>query len=111
MTLSSVEVDLAGCFEPGHAYVALSRCVSLESTRLLTFRPDKIFTDKKVLCTLPLPYPPPLTLPLPPTPYPPPYLPPPPRTPSPTPTPHPHPKRCAPSTMRLSDPMGRRLPR
>lgn len=34
MTIPQLEVDLAGCFEVGQAYVALSRATSLEGLRL-----------------------------------------------------------------------------
>lgn len=39
MTLHKVDVELAACFEPGHAYVALSRATSLEAARILSFDP------------------------------------------------------------------------
>jgi len=37
MTLDAVEVDLEGCFEPGHAYVALSRARELQGLKVLSF--------------------------------------------------------------------------
>ena len=49
MTLPDVEIDLANCFEPGHAYVALSRAESLEGTRLLSFDPRRVFAHPAVL--------------------------------------------------------------
>ena len=49
MTLSSLEVDLAPCFEPGHAYVALSRGTSLESTALLSYEPRAVRAHPAVL--------------------------------------------------------------
>jgi hypothetical protein len=49
MTLERVELELASCFEPGHAYVALSRCVSLEATRLLSFDPSRVRAHPDVI--------------------------------------------------------------
>jgi len=49
MTLESVELQLATCFEPGQAYVALSRVVSLEATRLLSFDHTKVRAHPDVL--------------------------------------------------------------
>lgn len=49
MTLPDVEIDLANCFEPGHAYVALSRAESLQGTRLLSFDPRRVFAHPAVL--------------------------------------------------------------
>ena len=49
MTLDSVELELAHCFEPGQAYVALSRSVSLEATRLLSFEPSRVRAHPAVL--------------------------------------------------------------
>lgn len=48
MTLDSVELDLARCFDEGHAYVALSRAVSLQQTRLASFDPLKVRANPKV---------------------------------------------------------------
>ena len=49
MTLEAAELDLASCFEPGHAYVALSRVVSLAATRLLSFDPSRVYAHPKVV--------------------------------------------------------------
>ena len=49
MTLPQLEVDLAGCFEAGQLYVALSRAVSLQQTRLLSFDPRKVRTNHRVV--------------------------------------------------------------
>ena len=38
MTLDGVEIDFAGIFSPGQAYVALSRARGLENTKLINFR-------------------------------------------------------------------------
>jgi len=48
MTLPAAEVDLAHCFDDGMAYVALSRVVSLQSTRLLSFDPKKVTANARV---------------------------------------------------------------
>ena len=48
MTLDAVEVDLANCFEAGHAYVALSRAVSLHATRLISFDASRVFAHPAV---------------------------------------------------------------
>ena len=48
MTISTLEVELASCFEAGQVYVALSRAVSLTSTRILSFSPKKVFCNPKV---------------------------------------------------------------
>ena len=49
MSLPSVEMDLARCFETGHAYVALSRATSLEGARLLSFDPKKVAAHPTVV--------------------------------------------------------------
>ncbi|CAE6476080.1 unnamed protein product, partial [Rhizoctonia solani] len=41
-TLDRVKVDLAGIFEKGQAYVALSRCTSLEGLEVHNFRPHVV---------------------------------------------------------------------
>ena len=48
MTIPSLEVDLSRCFEPGQAYVALSRAVSLASTTVLSFDPGCVRAHPKV---------------------------------------------------------------
>ena len=48
LTLPSLEVELASCFEAGQAYVALSRAVSLQATRVLSFNPAKVTTSPAV---------------------------------------------------------------
>lgn len=48
-TLDKLEVDLRSSFEAGMAYVALSRCRSLEGLYLTGFDPDRIFADKTAL--------------------------------------------------------------
>ena len=48
MTIPILEVELASCFEAGHAYVALSRAVSLPTTRILTFDERKVIANPKV---------------------------------------------------------------
>ncbi|KAB5588631.1 hypothetical protein CTheo_7925 [Ceratobasidium theobromae] len=42
-TLSQVKVDLAGTFAPGQAYVAISRCTSLEGLQVINFSPNDVF--------------------------------------------------------------------
>ena len=49
MTLEALEVDLANCFEPGHAYVALSRATSLGGAKLLSFDAARVFAHPDVL--------------------------------------------------------------
>ena len=48
LTLETAELDLARCFDEGHAYVALSRAVSLRQTRLASFDPSKVRANKRV---------------------------------------------------------------
>ena len=48
MTLDSLEVDLANCFDAGQAYVALSRATSMLSTRILSFNPHRVRAHPKV---------------------------------------------------------------
>ena len=49
MTIKHVAVDLARCFEPGQAYVALSRAVGLETAQLLSFDVNKVQAHPKVV--------------------------------------------------------------
>ena len=49
MTLDSVELELASCFEPGQAYVALSRAVSLQTCRILSFDASRVRAHADVL--------------------------------------------------------------
>lgn len=49
MTLPQLEVDLATCFEAGQAYVALSRAVSMGTTRILSFNPASVKTNRQVV--------------------------------------------------------------
>ena len=49
MTLAAAALDLAGCWEHGQAYTALSRMKSLERTRLLSFNPAKVIADPDVV--------------------------------------------------------------
>jgi hypothetical protein len=48
MTLDRVVVDLSRVFAVGQAYVALSRCRSLEGLQMLGFSARKILTSTKV---------------------------------------------------------------
>ena len=48
MTISCLEVSLAGAFEYGQAYVALSRATSLDGLKLIDFRPNAVRTHKRV---------------------------------------------------------------
>ena len=49
MTISSLEVELGSCFEAGQAYVALSRAVSLQQTRIITFDERRVRSNAKVV--------------------------------------------------------------
>ncbi|KAJ1299572.1 hypothetical protein OPQ81_002538 [Rhizoctonia solani] len=48
-TLDRVRVNLAGTFEKGQAYVALSRCTSLEGLEVHNFRPQIVMAHPSVL--------------------------------------------------------------
>eukprot|EP00951_Prasinocladus_malaysianus_P007762 scaffold55710_cov39-Prasinocladus_malaysianus.AAC.1 len=48
MTLDRTKLDLRGVFEPGMAYVALSRCRSLEGIELMGFNTKKMTCSPKV---------------------------------------------------------------
>ncbi|CUA75518.1 ATP-dependent DNA helicase pfh1 [Rhizoctonia solani] len=48
-TIDRVRVDLAKTFAPGQAYVAISRCKSLEGLQLLNFSPSSVIVSKKVI--------------------------------------------------------------
>jgi ATP-dependent DNA helicase PIF1 len=43
MTLDAAAIDLTGCFEPGQAYVALSRCRTLEGMQILGYDQGRSF--------------------------------------------------------------------
>lgn len=47
-TLEKIVVDLGGLWEPGQAYVALSRLVSAKGLKILRWTPKSIFTDPQV---------------------------------------------------------------
>jgi ATP-dependent exoDNAse (exonuclease V) alpha subunit len=49
MTLDRAEVDLAGCFAPGQAYVALSRVKSLDGLSLRTWDPRTVHAHPDVV--------------------------------------------------------------
>lgn len=49
MTLNSVVMNIADAFGPGQAYVALSRCTSLEGMSLENFNPHRIRAEPRVL--------------------------------------------------------------
>ncbi|KAL5632926.1 hypothetical protein ACGC1H_003426 [Rhizoctonia solani] len=48
-TLDRVKVDLAGTFEKGQAYVALSRCTSLEGLEVHSFKPNVVMAHPLVV--------------------------------------------------------------
>lgn len=48
MSIDYLEVDLAGCFAAGHAYVALSRARSHETLRVRSFDAKVVFADPRV---------------------------------------------------------------
>jgi len=52
MTLPNVEIDLGRCFDPGHAYVALSRAESLARARLLPPRCGRILAHTACACSV-----------------------------------------------------------
>ena len=49
MTLDSAVMDISRAFGPGQAYVALSRCTSLNEITLTGYDRSKIFADERVL--------------------------------------------------------------
>lgn len=49
MTLDCVEMSLSRVFEPGQAYVALSRAQSLDSLRVLDFDSKQVWANPDVL--------------------------------------------------------------
>lgn len=49
MTLDKMQVDISSCWEPGQAYVALSRCTALSGLSLLGYNRAKITSNPKVL--------------------------------------------------------------
>lgn len=48
-TLDRVKVNLGNIFETGHAYVALSRAVSMDRLEITNFKPERVTCDKTVL--------------------------------------------------------------
>lgn len=48
-TLSKVFVDMSRIFSPGHGYIALSRCKTLQGMTLFNFNPRSIQADKRAL--------------------------------------------------------------
>ncbi|CAE6397152.1 unnamed protein product [Rhizoctonia solani] len=48
-TIDRLRVNLAKTFAPGQAYVAISRCKSLEGLQLVNFSPSSVFVDKRVI--------------------------------------------------------------
>ncbi|KEP51595.1 putative DNA helicase (PIF1) [Rhizoctonia solani 123E] len=46
-TIDRASVNLANTFAPGQAYVAISRCKTLEGLQILNFSPSSVFVDKK----------------------------------------------------------------
>ncbi|CAE6470939.1 unnamed protein product [Rhizoctonia solani] len=48
-TIDRLSVNLANTFAPGQAYVAISRCKTLEGLQVLNFSPSFVFVDKKVI--------------------------------------------------------------
>eukprot|EP00966_Prymnesium_polylepis_P248615 5748296-Prymnesium_polylepis.1 len=49
MTIPQLMVDLKDCFAEGQVYVALSRAVSMEQTRILSFDERKVKTNTRVV--------------------------------------------------------------
>ena len=49
MNITDLDVDLAGVFAAGHAYVALSRATSPETLELRGFDTEKVWAAKEVL--------------------------------------------------------------
>lgn len=47
MTLDVARLDISRCFAPGQAYVALSRCSSLDGMSLIGYNRSKITVDKR----------------------------------------------------------------
>ena len=48
-TIDLLDVDLAGCFAPGQAYVAISRGTSLDTLRVRNFNKRAVITSPKVV--------------------------------------------------------------
>lgn len=48
-TIDLLDVDLAGCFAPGQAYVAISRGTSLDTLRVRNFSKRAVITSQKVV--------------------------------------------------------------
>jgi ATP-dependent DNA helicase PIF1 len=49
MTLDKACIDISKCFEPGQAYVALSRCTSLDGISLLGYDRSKIMANPDIV--------------------------------------------------------------
>lgn len=49
MTLQEASIDIGKCWEPGQAYVAMSRCTTLEGANLLSYARAKIHADRCVI--------------------------------------------------------------
>ncbi|KAB5588519.1 hypothetical protein CTheo_8037 [Ceratobasidium theobromae] len=48
-TIDRLKVDLGRTFAPGQAYVAVSRCRTLEGLQLMNFTPKSVFVDPRVV--------------------------------------------------------------
>lgn len=48
-TIDRLRVDLAKTFAPGQAYVAVSRCKTLEGLQVVNFSPSSVFVNNKVI--------------------------------------------------------------
>lgn len=49
MTLEAASIDIGKCWEPGQAYVAISRCTTLNGVNLLSYARGKIHADQSVV--------------------------------------------------------------
>ncbi|CAE6405511.1 unnamed protein product [Rhizoctonia solani] len=48
-TIDRLRVDLAKTFAPGQAYVAISRCKTLDGLQVVNFSPSSVFVNNKVI--------------------------------------------------------------